>query len=259
MRKMLVAAHTGCGMSPDNTMASFEEGMDSGADIVEVDVIMARDGTAVLMHDDSPYLHACGYEQLNRPEIRKLLGPAYEVHEIATLERILQVSETRGTTLNLDLKSEDSVEPAVGLVRKYGAQNRTFITGWHSESIPKRFPDIRVMINTPAELNADSFFTDTLCREARDAGYIGLNMNRSACHPMVVDKAHAYGLTVWVYTVNEREQMEAFIRMGVDAITTRKPEMLVRLLEETARIPMGCRIRGGDEGHPVLDRHSFTP
>jgi glycerophosphoryl diester phosphodiesterase len=238
--KTWVAAHTGCGISPDNTMASFLEGIRSGADIVEVDVLVSCDATALLLHDDSPYLQLHTYEQLNEPAMRRLLGSAYEEHEIATLEQIIQVSEHLGTKLNLDLKSAASIEPTISLIRKYGAQKRAFITGY-SESITTRYPDIQVMINTPVKLTMEQLdhydsFAELVCREAQQGGYTGLNMNSQTCLPPIVDKAHAYGLTVWVYTVNEKQHIERFIQMGVDAITTRAPEVLLKALSRSSPI-----------------------
>lgn len=235
MRLTLVAAHTGCGISPDNTLASFIEGIESGADIVEVDVRASQEGMAILLHDDSPFLQSHTYDQLNHPDMRRLLSPAYAEHEIATLEQIMKVSDPLGTQLNLDLKSADSIEPTVKLIRHYRAQNRAFITGY-SKSMTKLYPDIQVMLNTPVKLTAQQIdqydeFAQYVCREARQEGYAGLNMNSQTCFPPMVSYAHTAGLTVWVYTVNEREQMERFIRMGVDAITTREPEVLMQALD----------------------------
>jgi glycerophosphoryl diester phosphodiesterase len=231
----MVAAHTGCGIYPDNTLASFLEGIELGADIVEVDVLVSQDGTAVLLHDDSPYLHTHTYEQLNKPNVRLLLDPAYKDHEIATLGQALQASMLRGTKLNLDLKSVLSIEPTVQLIRQYGAQKRVFITGC-SDAMTERFPDIQVMLNTPDELSShhsESYdeYAESICQEARQAGYFGLNMNASTCRQLVVDHAHAAGLLVWVYTVNDRLDMERFVEMGIDAITTRRPENLIQLLK----------------------------
>ncbi|CAI6085576.1 glycerophosphodiester phosphodiesterase [Cohnella sp. JJ-181] len=229
-----VAAHTGCGESPDNTMASFLEGVDSGADIVEVDVHAAMDGTAVLLHDESLLLQTCTYEQLNRPEVRKRIDDAYLTHEVATLEQILQASESWGTSLNIDLKSAASIEPAVKLIRKYGAQRRIHITGY-SASMTARYPDIPVMLNAPVELSREQLgdydgYVRQLCNETKEAGYAGLNMHYRTCMPALVETAHAHGLSVWVYTVNERAEMERMISLGVDAITTRRPVALRKLL-----------------------------
>ena len=230
----MVAAHTGCGIHPDNTLASFLEGIQLGADIVEVDVRVSQDGIPILLHDDSSYLHTHTYEQLNQPQFRHLLDPSYKTHEIATLEQVLQQSESIGVILNLDLKSVESIDPAVRLIRKFNAQKRIFITGC-SDGLTKRYPDIQVMLNTPDELmpqQAEHYeqFVESVCREAMEHGYTGLNMNAGTCRLEMVDQAHALGLTVWVYTVNELYDLGRFLGMRVDAITTRKPDILIELL-----------------------------
>lgn len=236
MSSTMVAAHTGCGVHPDNTMDSFLEGMELGADIVEVDVRATSDGTAILLHDDSPYLHSHTYEQLKQPDVRPLLDPVYKEHELATLEQILKASDKAGTKLNLDLKMASSIEPTVNLIRHFGAQERTFITGC-SDEMTKRFPDIQVMMNTPDVLTMEQMehygeFAEAICLEAVQGGYTGLNMNGFTCLPPMIYRAHAAGLKVWVYTVNDRALMEWFLAMRVDAITTRAPKVLMELIKK---------------------------
>lgn len=241
-RQTWAAAHTGCGASPDNTIASFLEGVRSGADIVEVDVHAALDGTALLMHDESPYLLTHTYAEMNRPEMRRTLGADYEQHEIARLEEVIQLAVQSGVKLNLDLKSTASIKPTVALVRKYGIQDKSFITGWCSEGIVEHFPDMQIMINTPGPPDGatdDQYaaYAEEMCRSAKAKGYAGLNTHYENCRAEMVEKAHALGLAVWVFTVNERELMNRYIRMGVDAITTRRPEeLLVALQAERDRV-----------------------
>ncbi|MCD9023569.1 glycerophosphodiester phosphodiesterase [Cohnella sp. NL03-T5] len=236
----MVAAHTGCGIHPDNTMASFLEGIDLGADVVEVDVRVTHDGIAILLHDDSPYLYTHTYEQLNHPDVRPLLDPVYQEHEIATLEHVLQVSDPLGMILNLDIKTAGAIDSTVRLIRRFGAQKRVFITGC-SDRITERYPDIQVMLNTPDELSSqhsDRYdeFAESICREAKEGGYAGLNMNGLTCRSEIVDRAHASGLLVWVYTINHRPAMEWFLWHQVDAITTREPKILMELINASKKL-----------------------
>jgi len=181
MRKTLVAAHTGCGIHPDNTMESFFEGIEMGADIVEVDVRVSQDGMPILLHDDSPYLHTHTFEQLNQPDICPLLDNMYKSYKIATLEQVLRASESLGMKLNVDIKSVDSINQAILCIRKFNAQKRVFITGC-SNGITEKYPDIQVMMNTPYELSPQQeqqyeAFMESVCHQAQELGYTGLNMN----------------------------------------------------------------------------------
>jgi glycerophosphoryl diester phosphodiesterase len=232
MRATMVAAHTGCGAAPDNTWASYLEGIEMGADIIEVDVLTSRDGTALLEHDDSPELLQYDFEQLSRPEIKAQLFPHHLEHEIVKLEDVLRHFAAQGVRLNLDLKSAASMDAAIALVHKLGVQKQVFTTGY-SEELCSRYPDIQALLNTPVQLNPDvdyDEFAASVCEQAVKQAYCGINMNYKTCKQPIVKLAHSMGLLVWVYTVNEAEQMQRFIDMGVDAITTRQPVLLRQLL-----------------------------
>ena len=231
-RTPLVAAHTGCGEAPDNTWASYLEGIALGADIVEVDVLGCRDGTLVLQHDESMYLELYDYEQLNLPVIRAKLAPYHLEHEIVRLEEVLRHSADQQVMLNLDLKSDGCIGPTVELVRLFGGEARVFTTGC-SEGLPARYPDIRALLNTPVQIppgTEEASFAAAVCEQAARLGYCGINMNHSTCRELVVELAHSMGLLVWVYTVNEPEEMKRLSALGVDAITTRKPALLRRFI-----------------------------
>ncbi|SFK71360.1 glycerophosphoryl diester phosphodiesterase [Paenibacillus sp. 1_12] len=228
-----IAAHTGCGNTPDNTMESFMEGIHLGADIVEVDLRVAGDGTVVLLHDDSPYLHECTYEQLNQYEVRTKLSSLYENYEIVKLTDILQIVKQYDIKLNLDIKTLETIEPTIQLVKQFNVMDQVFITGC-SENITNRHQDIRVVFNTPKEFTPEerdnySLYAAKVCEEAVLNSYYGLNMDYATCRQEIVELAHASGLAVWVYTVNDSEAMRRFIQIGVDAITTKEVTELIKL------------------------------
>ncbi|MCQ6559456.1 glycerophosphodiester phosphodiesterase [Paenibacillus mendelii] len=230
MKLPMVAAHTGCGTAPDNTWASFLEGIQMNADIVEIDIRVTSDGTAILLHDDSPYLREYTYEQLNQAEYRTKLDAIYEEHEIVRLEDVLRYIEPYDTKLNLDVKDVSAIDPTIALVQRYHAQERIFITGC-SDGITQRYPDIQVMLNTPDDLSQEdredyASFASRVCREAANGSYSGLNMAYGTCQERVTEMASELNLAVWVYTVNRREDMKRLINLGVDAITTRNPILL---------------------------------
>ena len=231
----MIGAHTGCLNTPYNTVESFMEGIASGADVAEVDVRATKDGTAILFHDDSPLFREKTYEELNVPEIRARLGPIYETRDVVRLERILDIAVKNRIRLNLDIKCEEAIEPTIRLVRQYDLVDRVYITG-ESGDLTIRHPDIRVLWNAPSSERAErsrySLYVDQVCRKARTEGYHGLNLHYADCLPELVEQARAQQLKVWVYTVNDRRDMENFVAMGVDQITTKAVDELVRLKRE---------------------------
>lgn len=229
----LISAHTGGGAAPDNTVESFLEGMQSGADIVEIDLRVTADGTVVLLHDHSPLLRQFTYEQLNQCERRMQLSAIYEHRDIVKFAHILEAVRQNGMKLNLDIKDAETVEPAMQCVLEYGLEEQVFVTGC-SDGVTSKYNRIRVVYNTPDELSEQDYadygaFAQRMCEEAvRNSAY-GLNMDYQTCRKELVDLAHAHHLAVWVYTVNSRADLINFIEMGVDAITTREPESLMQL------------------------------
>lgn len=232
-RRPLVTAHTGCGVAPGNTIESFLEGVHAGAEIIEIDLRIAKDRTVILLHDDSPLLLEYTYDELNQIPVRTQLGRHYDALNIAKLTDILDMLDRFDVQLNLDIKHQSVIDPAIALIHHYNAQNRVFITG-ESERIAARYPDIRVLYNTPDVLGKkemgdyDSFIRE-ICGIARDGSYYGLNMNYTTCSEQAVQTAHASGLKVWIYTVDEPDAFKTFIQMGVDAITTNKVSALIEI------------------------------
>ena len=79
-----------------------------------------------------------------------------------------------------------------------------------------------------AYLNGD--LTPEQCKKERYTG-IDYNLNTLKAHPEWINKCHELGLTVNVWTVNDKKDMQWFIDMGVDYITTDKPDVLKRMLK----------------------------
>ena len=106
---MLVAAHRGDSFNHfENTMGAFRAAIESGADMIETDVHLTRDGHLVLMHDENIYKTA-GVQgkigEMNFDELRSLnVGGPYEQERIPSLEEFMELISKSGTLLNLEIK-----------------------------------------------------------------------------------------------------------------------------------------------------------
>ncbi|NEW04818.1 glycerophosphodiester phosphodiesterase [Paenibacillus sp. SYP-B3998] len=229
----IIAAHTGCGQAPDNTIESFLEGVRSGANIVEVDLRITKEGTVVLLHDDHPYLHTYTYEQLNQYEVRSSISPIYEQHELVKLTQLLEVAKQYEVALNLDIKIPAAIEPVMKVIKQFDRLDHIFITGC-SDQITNGHMDTQVLYNTPREFTAQeqaayTLYATKVCQTALAGRYYGLNLDYLTCRQELVELAHASGLAVWVYTVNLSADLRRFIEMGVDVITTKEVTLLAEL------------------------------
>ena len=71
-------------------------------------------------------------------------------------------------------------------------------------------------------------------KELKEMGIMGLDYHYSnfVQHPEWVKQAHDLGMIVNVWTVNKEEMMQQMIDLGVDYITTDKPELCLKLIQQ---------------------------
>ncbi len=239
-RLPLVTAHTGCEGTPENSLESLRAGLEAGADTVEIDVRGTRDGSVILMHDD--YVEYGGrrraVEELTLAEVNDAISPA-----VILLEEAFEAFGAEESTLNLDLKDDVCIEPAVELVRRYDLSERVIITGCdaaRAATVRRIGPELPVLLNVgieDAEMAMRSYeeFADEICRRATESGCCGLNVPYALCRSELVRYARYRYLPVSVWTVDDEATMLDMAGMGVDSITTYRPKTLARLLAEEQR------------------------
>ena len=111
--KVILAAHRGDRKTcPENTMPAFEKAIAFGADMIETDVHMTRDGELIIMHDRST-LRTTGYDglidQMSLAEIKRLdagswFSPAYQNTSVATVREFIELIKGTQILVNWELK-----------------------------------------------------------------------------------------------------------------------------------------------------------
>ncbi|KIL38552.1 hypothetical protein SD70_25860 [Gordoniibacillus kamchatkensis] len=242
----LITAHSGCMNTLDNTLESVETGLRLGADVVEEDIRVTRDGIAVLAHDDAWETvdgRECRISQLTYADLSELTiaarhGERIEPMRIIRLEDILPEVKASGRIVNLDLKTDDSLEPVAQLVRKYGLLEQAILSGCERDRAllaQRTHPELTKLLNTDTKLFMAMPYDDAMaqtCQDALDASCIGININHLLVRPELMSYAESLGLPVYVWTVNEEPLMRHFIQLGVRSMTTRNVLALVRLKRE---------------------------
>ena len=140
-----VAAHRGDSYNYcENTLPSFRSAIAVGADMIETDVRLTKDGVPVLMHDEKVDRTTNGVGTVASfafEELRKLNAGEGDVFSpVPTLEELLQLMADTGVTLNIEIKeyakpgNEDrmrsSVDQSVALVRKYGMAEKVLFNSF---------------------------------------------------------------------------------------------------------------------------------
>jgi glycerophosphoryl diester phosphodiesterase len=220
----LVVAHRGASRAfPENTLAAFEGASRLGADWVELDVRRTADRQVVVHHDatiaDQPIV-----------VLARTALPA----AVPSLAQVLEVCRRADPPLgvNIEIKS-DPREPDFD-ADHWIADEVVSIVGVHPDdevlvsSFDRRAVD-RVHQLDPrlptALLAVEASDIARLVAQVVEWGHVAINPSRWLVDEAFVVTAHAAGLAVNVWTVDDTETMTRLADWGVDAIITNVPDV----------------------------------
>ncbi|MGW0946860.1 glycerophosphodiester phosphodiesterase [Streptomyces sp. NPDC002623] len=207
----------------ENTIDSLRSALDQGADAVEFDVRLTKDGVPVLLHDET----LKRLWELDRPlrslsaaEVRGLTAGA-----VPTLAEALAATE--GSRLMLDLPGTREVRTAgriVDAVREAGAADRVYYCA----------DAVAMLAVRGADPSAEIALTCTSLAPPRPALLAAvkprwLNYRFSLVDRALADRVHHDGYLLSVWTPDTRRAMRRLIDAGVDSITTNRIDALVAL------------------------------
>lgn len=215
-----ITAHSGCDGTAPGSLDSIDRGIQSGAQIVEVDVrVRDEDGVPVLAHDLKEKAHPTA------------------VTLMEALERVKSSSRAAGAgdsvRVNLDLKEFDRVCAVREVVETCGMTGRVFFTGVGEEDLARvteAAPDVRLYVNVskPGITTADDEeFCRRLDRLLEHRLLIGINTHHKNVSLGYVEFWHAHGYEVSVFTINESLTALRAIALGVDNVTTKTPTAVI--------------------------------
>ncbi|GGQ87520.1 glycerophosphoryl diester phosphodiesterase [Streptomyces flaveolus] len=216
----------------ENTIASLRSALARGADAVEVDVRLTRDGVPVLLHDET----LKRLWERDRP-LRSL--SAREVNDL-TEGRVPTLAEAltacAGSRVMLDLPGAPDVRAArrvVDAVRECGADDRVYYCAGPAAMLAVRAAD-------PAAEIALTWTTAAPPRPALLAAVRPrwLNYRFGLVDRALAERVHDGGYLLSVWTPDTRRSMRRLLALGVDSITTNRVDTLHALRAE--RRPVGA-------------------
>jgi glycerophosphoryl diester phosphodiesterase len=237
-----VIAHRGLALqSAENTMGAFRAALDAGADILETDVHLSKDGVVVVAHDPD----------LTRVAGRPGLVSDFTAAQLADmdlgtgegfplLDTVLQ--EFPEQKFNIDLKTRTSVDPFAELIRSHGAEDRVLATSFDEstrEAVIRSLPSIsssasqqmvvRARLWTLLGLPMDSL---RLSPEVVALQIPPSRFGVALVTPSMIRLAKRRGLEVHVWTINDPDDMRRLWSMGVQGIVTDRTDLAVQVRSE---------------------------
>jgi glycerophosphoryl diester phosphodiesterase len=239
---VLAFAHRGGARHPDlagleNTAAAFEHAVALGYTYLETDVHATRDGQLLAFHDDVLDRVTSSVGRITETtyvEVRTaLIGGREPIPRMADL--LEHFSQAR---FNTDLKSDVAVELLAELVERTGAHDRVCV-GAFAE---RRLRAFRRLVSRPVATSygpvgvglsryAPGRLAERLLAGRGDA--LQVPHRHRGLHivtPRFVERAHAGGRPVHVWTVDEPEEMHLLLDLGVDGLMTDRTDVLREVL-----------------------------
>ncbi|MBI4581292.1 MAG: hypothetical protein HY718_16435 [Planctomycetes bacterium] len=238
----LVIAHRGFSwVAPENTLASFRLAMETGAEMAECDVYLTKDRVPILLHD-ATLTRTTGRKakpgDLTLAEIKQLdagkwKAPEYTGERIPTLTEALGLVKGR-MRMVIELKQESIGAEVLESIRASGTDPQDLMVfSFHANAVDQ-IGRLEPLLPTTWLVDKPGLDTPvwrkTLAEALRvRASAVGTSLPH--VDPGFVRLAHECGLSVFVWTVDEPEDMSYLIRLGVDGIITDRPDVLLALLE----------------------------
>lgn len=224
-RAFTVLAHRGArGHAPENTLAAFDKAVELGAKWIELDV-QWHDGRLWVFHDQR--LERCtdgkGWLVDHATAALRALD-AGGGQKIPLLHEVLEHLRGR-VCLNIELKTADGTAAAVAT-----ALRAALASGWKAEQFlvsSFHLPELRDFKRRVPEVALGVLLCGVPLDLAAAASQLGaqvVSLDRDFADAGLIADAQSRGMRVFVFTVNEREDIARFRSAGVDGVFTDYPE-----------------------------------
>ncbi|MEY9868249.1 glycerophosphoryl diester phosphodiesterase [Peribacillus sp. B2I2] len=237
----LIFAHRGsAGTHPENTMSAFKEAARVGADGIETDVQLSKDGEVVIIHDEKldRTTNASGYvKDRTLMELKNLNASSnfkgkLGKEKIPTLEELFIWLKDNQLVCNIELKNTLFLYPGleekvIRLIRAYEMKERIILSSFNHYSLVnchQLAPELETAL-----LYRDGLYMPWIYAKAIGASAIHPNI-RSASDALI-QASLSLGVPVRPYTINKEADMKRLFKLRCSGIITDFPEAAVRVRE----------------------------
>lgn len=249
----MIVAHRGASTdAPENTLAAFDLAWQRGADAIEGDFYLTRDGRIVAIHDGTTKRTAgvnikvadSTFAQLSQLDVGRWKGPQFAGEKIPTLTQVL-ATVPEGKKIFIEIKCGPEIVPKLKqqLAASTLAASQTvvisfddsvisavkqqipeikahWLTGYEQDKVTKKWsPTLNQVLATLRRIKADGLDTQA---------------NSEVVDQNLVSQLRSSGLEFHVWTVDEPAVATHFQHLGVDSITTNRPAFIRKVISANA-------------------------
>ena len=227
-RPLAFAHRGGSALAPENTLAAFDNGLALGADGLELDVHLSRDGVVVVHHD----------RDLERTTtltgaVAGRTAAELTAAGVPTLAGVLGRYQGVPIIIELKVNSRDFAGAVVDVVRAAGAVSRVCLGSFGTVVLrAARRLEPAIATSASREEVRWALYRSWVHWPMRGAAYGGFQVpewsgSTQVVSPRFIDAAHRARLPVQVWTVDTEIDARRLIGLGVDALITDRPDIIV--------------------------------
>ena len=227
-QKVLKIGHRGAmGHEPENTLASVKKALELGVHMIEVDVHRSKDGHMMVIHDETLKRTTNGRGYVAKKTLAQLTRlDAGNGERIPTLVDVLDCIDKKAM-VNVELKGKRTIRPVLRIidhfVQEKGWSYDQFILSTMTRSRLKKLVKAKPKVKIGALLG---YRPNGFLKFAQKCGAYSVHVRLRHFYPPLVKQAHALGLQVYVWTVNEKDSIERVVKMGADGIFSDYPDRI---------------------------------
>ncbi len=256
-RVSVVAHRGGAALAPENTLAAFGVALEHEVDTVEMDIHLSRDGSMMVIHDPT-LLRLTGKEgaiidysaeELAQFDVASTFRSGkhyFGVQNMPTLEEVIELVEKNAKKpvhYQIEIKVKEDGSRYEGIDQKlidelthYAILDRTIAISFDFSTLAtlrSLEPDLRLgaliskaYLSSKGVTGPESVAKDM---KALNVEYVGVKAEYLS--QALYDQLRSQDLGVGVWTVDDTITMRKFVDMGVDFITTNRPDLLNKVLD----------------------------
>ncbi|HJK97572.1 MAG TPA: glycerophosphodiester phosphodiesterase [Polyangiaceae bacterium LLY-WYZ-14_1] len=243
----LVIAHRGGpSLGPEHTIETFQAGAEAGADVLELDVHLTRDGEIVVLHDDTVDRTTDGtglVKEMTLAEVRALdAGYAWSPDggetfpfrgqgvRIPTMGEVFEAFPDAWYVIEIKQADPPMVDPFLAELDRYRMRARSVVASFRQEvllAFRERAPDVLTSFSEEEVLTL--FFLPMM----DEPGYLPpaellqlppTSAGIEVFTPRFLERTDRLGLPIHAWTINDRQQMDELLGKGIRGLITDYPD-----------------------------------
>jgi len=244
-----LAAHRGGALLwPENSLLAFRSAIALGADYLELDVHLSRDGEVVVIHDATLERTTTGtgavrdrtVAELRALRLRDKDGKVAE-ETIPSLDEVAGLAVPTPIGLLLEIKADAGharypgiEEKVFTILDRHGVTRRAIVISFEPETVRRvreLRPEVRAgALYSPRTLKQSRASLRSAITDLAKSGGVFVGLHQSLVTTESLELAREKGLLLGAWTVNEAAAMRRFIGLGVDVLVTDRPDLAKEIL-----------------------------